>query len=62
VSSNTGETASMQNSFASRKIITTGVTQGNYIEVLSGLTKGEVIIVEGARSVKDGQEVKIINL
>jgi membrane fusion protein, multidrug efflux system len=62
VVTNTEETASTQNSIATRKIITTGVTQGNYIEVLSGLTKGEVIIVEGARSVKDGQKVKISNL
>jgi membrane fusion protein, multidrug efflux system len=62
VITNTEETASTQNSIATRKIITTGVTQGNYIEVLSGLTKGEAIIVEGARSVKDGQKVKISNL
>ncbi len=46
---------------AERMIITTGKTQGDLIEVLEGLNAGDVIIVEGARSVKDGQEVKIIN-
>ena len=44
-----------------RIIITTGKTQGAKIEVLSGLEDGNLIIKEGARSVKDGQKVKIIN-
>lgn len=42
-----------------RIIITTGKTQGANIEVLSGLENGNHIIREGARSVKDGQKVKI---
>lgn len=45
---------------ARRVIIETGKTQGDNIEVLSGLNNGDEIIQEGARSVKDGQEVKII--
>jgi len=45
---------------AQRVIIETGKTQGDYIEVLSGLQHGNEIIYEGARSVKDGQEVKIL--
>ena len=40
--------------------IETGKTQGDYIEVLSGLENGNEIVEEGARSVKDGQEVKIL--
>ncbi len=43
-----------------REIIETGRTQGDYIEVLSGIENDEEIIDEGARSVKDGQEVKIL--
>ena len=43
-----------------REIIETGRTQGDYIEVLSGIAHGEEIIEEGARSVKAGQEVKIL--
>lgn len=42
-----------------RSVITTGKTQGANIEVLSGLADGNQIIKEGARSVKDGQKVKI---
>ena len=46
---------------ATRVIIETGKTQGDVIEVLKGIENGTEIIQEGARSVKDGQEVKIIN-
>jgi RND family efflux transporter MFP subunit len=45
-----------------RQIILTGKTQGAYVEVLTGLKVGDSIIVEGARSVRDGQEVKISNI
>lgn len=43
-----------------RVIIETGKTQGDYIEILSGIENGEEIIEEGARSVKEGQDVKIL--
>lgn len=46
----------------SRVIITTGKTRGDDIEVLTGLKNGTQIIEEGARSVKDGQEVKILEV
>ena len=46
---------------AEKRIIETGLTQGDYIEVIKGLDPGIEIIQEGARSVNDGQEVKIIN-
>ena len=46
----------------SRVIITTGKTRGDDIEVLTGLENGAQIIEEGARSVKDGQEVKILEV
>lgn len=45
---------------AKKTIITTGKTQGDYVEVLSGIESGQSIIVEGARSVKEGQKVKIL--
>jgi len=44
-----------------REFIETGKTQGDYIEVRSGIQNGEEIIDEGARSVKDGQDVKVLN-
>ena len=46
---------------AKRVIIETGKSQGDNIEVLKGLNGGELIIQEGARSVKEGQTVKIMN-
>lgn len=46
---------------AKQVIITTGKTQGDVIEVLSGLKDNDEIILEGARSIKDGQIVKNIN-
>ncbi len=47
---------------AKRTIITTGKTQRDDIEVLTGLTSNDEIIQEGARSVKDGQEVKVLKI
>ena len=47
---------------AEKRIIETGLTQEGLIEVISGLEAGNEIIQEGARSVNDGQKVKIINL
>ena len=46
---------------AEKRIITTGLSQGAQIEVLSGLEPGEHIILEGARRVREGQEIEIIN-
>lgn len=47
---------------AKKIIIKTGKTQGDVIEVLEGVENGAEIIKEGARSVEDGQTVKVINL
>ncbi|GAA3509177.1 efflux RND transporter periplasmic adaptor subunit [Aquimarina addita] len=46
---------------AKKAIVTTGKTQGDLIEVLTGIQSGDELISEGARSVKDGQQVQIIN-
>ncbi|MBP0904675.1 efflux RND transporter periplasmic adaptor subunit [Mariniflexile gromovii] len=45
---------------ANRIIIKTGKTQGDVIEVLEGIENNAEIVHEGARSVKDGQTVKVI--
>ena len=45
---------------ANKNIIETGKTQGDVIEVRSGLSEGQNIVLEGARSVKNGQKVKIL--
>lgn len=46
---------------AKKTIIETGKTQGDNIEVLSGIESNTEIIKEGARSVKDSQTVKVID-
>lgn len=46
---------------AERAIIKTGKTQGDVIEVLSGIVHGDEIIQEGARRVEDGQTVQVEN-
>ena len=43
-----------------KSIIATGRTQGDLIEVTQGLQAGDQVIIEGARVVRDGQEVIII--
>ncbi len=45
---------------AKKVIVQTGKSQGDYIEILEGISDGDLIIKEGARSVKDGQIVSII--
>lgn len=54
-SSKDGKTA-----IAKKVFVETGVTQGDNIEILSGLKQGDALIQEGARTVKDAQEVEII--
>lgn len=41
--------------------ITTGKKSSEEIEVIAGLSTGDQLVMEGARIVKDGQEVKVIN-
>ena len=45
---------------AKKVIVTTGKSQGNFVEILDGIKDGYQVIQEGARSVKDGQKVSII--
>jgi RND family efflux transporter MFP subunit len=53
------ETESDTTGVAKRKVVKTGLSYGNKIEVTEGLENGQLIIVEGARSIREGQEVKI---
>ena len=45
---------------AVKKAVKTGLTSGANIEVLEGLTTGDVVIIEGARSVQDGDAVEVV--
>jgi len=56
-----GNKNSNKEGVANRVIIETGKSQGDLIEVLKGIKNDAEIIKEGARTVKDGQTVKVIN-
>ena len=43
-----------------KQTITTGQTQDDMVEILTGINMGDEVIKEGARNVKENQEVKII--
>ena len=45
---------------AEQRTVTTGLAQGNLIEITSGLNPGELVVLEGSRKVRDGQKVKVI--
>ncbi|MEQ8926283.1 MAG: efflux RND transporter periplasmic adaptor subunit [Fulvivirga sp.] len=45
---------------AQKNIIQTGKTQGDMVEFIGGLKAGMNVIQEGARSVQDGQEIKVL--
>jgi membrane fusion protein (multidrug efflux system) len=48
------------NAIAKRVIVKVGLSQGEFVEIIEGIKDGDLIIKEGARSVKDGQKVSII--
>lgn len=37
-----------------------GIEQDNYVEVISGVSEGEMIVVRGQEYVKDDMEVKVV--
>jgi membrane fusion protein (multidrug efflux system) len=45
---------------AKRVIVKVGLSQGELVEIVEGIKDGDLIIKEGARSVKEGQRVLII--
>jgi len=49
------------NNKAKKTIVETGYTQNGMIEITTGLNINEIVINEGGRIVKDGQNVKIFN-
>jgi len=51
----------VNNNVAVKKYITTGEEEGISIEVLSGLSKGDVLITEGTSKLADGDKIKVIN-
>ena len=50
----------VQDGKAIRKTVEVGLDTGDHVEVKSGLTAGEKLIIEGQYYVADGGEVKVV--
>jgi RND family efflux transporter MFP subunit len=55
------KTKGTKNAIATQKTIEIGYVSGANIEVKSGLKPGETVITDGAKALKDGAEVEVIN-
>ncbi len=47
----------VENAYAVQKNIKTGISQGEYTEVVSGLKAGEQVVVKGQNRLRDGVAV-----
>jgi len=56
------KTGTNEEAIAKKTIITTGKTQGDLVEITKGVSNGDIIVSEGARNVKDGQTIQILNM
>lgn len=50
-----------QNTIAKRRMVKLGKSQNNHSEVLSGLTAGDIMVLDGAKSIRDGEKVRVQN-
>ncbi len=46
---------------AVKRLVETGLSQGDQVEILRGVEAGDQIITEGARRVREGQKIQILN-
>lgn len=44
-----------------RRLIEIGLLQGGVVEVVSGLMEGESVVTAGQHSLKDGEEIRVVN-
>ena len=44
-----------------RRIVEIGLLRGNQAEVISGLIEGEAVVTAGQHSLKDGEDVRVVN-
>lgn len=54
------QVAVLKGNVPSFKSVTTGLDNGEYIEILSGLTEGELVIIEGQHFIVEGEPVKVV--
>ncbi|MCA1745325.1 MAG: hypothetical protein LC643_06420, partial [Bacteroidales bacterium] len=48
-----------KDSIVHRRVIETGMSSGNYLEIVSGLQENEKVVVQGQELLKDGVKVLI---
>ncbi len=50
----------VEDGFAVKKVVETGIDNGNSIEVISGISEGDTIISEGQSYLYDGEQINIV--
>lgn len=51
----------VENGAASRRRVETGLTSQGRVEILSGVEPGEIVIVQGNNSLRDGAQVRVVS-
>ena len=51
----------VENGVSQRRPIEIGLLRGAEVEVISGITEGEAIVIAGQHSLKDGENVRVVN-
>ena len=51
----------VENGVSQRRPVEIGLLRGAEVEVVSGITEGEAIVVAGQHSLKDGESVRVVN-
>ena len=46
---------------SNRRQIEMGLTEGSRVEITSGLSEGEQVVIAGQHTLKDGEEVTVMN-
>jgi len=50
----------VEGDLAKERIVTTGIDNGEFIEITSGLNKDDLVIVKGQNYVEDGSKIKVV--
>ena len=51
----------IEDNVSRRRIVEIGLLRGSQAEIISGLTEGEAVVTAGQHSLKDGEDVRVVN-
>lgn len=51
----------IENNIAKKRIVALGKAEGALIEIINGLSTGDILVVEGGKSLEEGDEIETIN-